>query len=221
MEAFFYPLLVAHLLGDFALQTDAMIAAKKKYGVMGVLPHVSVIAILTLLVLLPVLGSAWLYATVILVTHLIIDVSKVKLDAGVTSRWVSHGLFLLDQVLHISILWGVSQWAANQGIPAPFPSLPTLYWQGLVLLVLAAFVLGILFRVFVPVKWHNRWPGAVARAVAWGVTAGGWWWVAPLPVALGLGFFRLRDENVTYPMWLEGIAGGVIAILCGMAFRML
>ena len=221
MEAFFYPLLVAHLIGDFALQTDAMIAAKKKYGVVGVLPHVSVIAVLTLLVLLPVLGSTWLYALVIIGTHLIIDVSKIKLDAKVTSRWFSHGLFLLDQVLHISILWGVSQWAAGVGAQAPFPTFPTLYWQGLTLFVLAAFVMGILFRVFVPAKWHNRWPGALARGAAWGVTAGGWWWAAPIPVVLGLGFFRLRDENVTSPMWLEAIVGGVVALALGIAYWLL
>ncbi len=212
----FYPLLVAHLVGDFALQTDGMIAAKKKYGVLGVVPHVSVIAVLTLLALSPILGNAWIYAVIILGTHLLIDAGKIRLDSRVSSRWISHALFLLDQVLHISILWGVSRAANSQGVPAPFPNVSITTWEGVILLVCAAFVLGILFRVFVPAKWHNRWPGALGRIGAWLTAALGYWWAAPIPVVLGLGILRWRQTEMTRVMWLEAIVGGVVAILFGI-----
>jgi hypothetical protein len=221
MLGLFYPLLVAHLVGDFALQTDGMIAAKKKYGVLGVVPHVSVIAVLTLLALSPILGMAWLYALIILGTHLLIDASKIRLDAQVKSRWVSHALFLLDQLLHISILWGVATVATNAGVPNPFPTISTVTWAGTTLLVCAAFVLGILFRVFIPAQWHNRWPGALGRIAAWFTTALGFWWAAPLPVALGLGFFRWRQAELTQVMWIEAIVGGIVAILFGIWYTTL
>lgn len=221
MLGLFYPLLVAHLVGDFALQTDGMIAAKKKYGVLGVVPHVSVIAVLTLIALAPILGSAWLYAVIILTTHLLIDASKIKLDAQVKSRWVSHALFLLDQFLHITILWGVATLASGAGVAAPYPDISIMAWEGATLLVCAAFVLGILFRVFIPAPWHNRWPAALGRIAAWFTTALGFWWVAPLPVALGLGFFRWRQPALTQIMWIEAIVGGVVAILFGIWYQML
>lgn len=221
MLGLFYPLLVAHLVGDFALQTDGMIAAKKKYGVLGVVPHVSVIAVLTLLALSPILGSAWLYALIIIGTHLLIDASKIRLDSQVTSRWVSHALFLLDQALHISILWGVATVASGAGVPAPFPTVSITTWEGTILLVCAGFVLGILFRVFIPAKWHNRWPGALGRVGAWFTVALGYWWVAPIPVVLGLGLLRWRQPEMTQAMWIEAIVGGVVAILFGIWYLML
>jgi hypothetical protein len=221
MLGLFYPLLVAHLVGDFALQTDGMIAAKKKYGVLGVVPHVSVIAVLTLLALSPILESAWLYALIIIGTHLFIDASKIRLDSQVTSRWVSHALFLLDQFLHISILWGVATVASGVGVSAPFPEVSVTTWEGTTLLVCAAFVLGILFRVFIPAKWHNRWPGALGRIGAWFTAALGYWWAAPIPVVLGLGLLRWRQSEMTQVMWIEAIVGGVVAILFGILYLML
>jgi len=221
MLGLFYPLLVAHLVGDFALQTDGMIAAKKKYGVIGVLPHVSVVAVVTLVALFPILSKVWFYALVILGTHLFIDAGKIRLDAQVKSKWVSYALFLLDQALHISILWGVSTVATRAGIPNPFPDIALTTWEGAILLVCAAFVLGILFRVFIPAKWHNRWPGALGRIGAWFSTALGFWWAAPIPVVLGLGLLRWRQAEVTQVMWIEAIVGGVVAILFGFWYLML
>lgn len=221
MLGLFYPLLVAHLVGDFALQTDGMIAAKKKYGVIGVIPHVSVIAILTLAALTPIFAQAWLYALFIIGTHLFIDASKIKLDSQVKSRWVSHALFLLDQLLHISILWGVATVAGRGGVPAPFPDISDSAWGGITLLVGAAFVLGILFRVFIPAKWHNRWPGALGRVGAWFASAFGFWWAAPIPVALGLALLRWRRAEVTQVMWIEAIVGGLVAILFGIWYTTL
>ena len=91
-------LLLAHLVGDFLLQTDSLCAKKRegrfRCGFLYI--HAGIVAALTMLALWH--WSFWPCALTIGVAHLIID--GIKASVKKDSIW----LFLSDQFLHIVIL---------------------------------------------------------------------------------------------------------------------
>ncbi len=94
-------LLIAHVLGDFVLQPDKWVEDKKrkkhksKYFYLHGLVH-----LLSLLVLLEFNFSFWFSITIIVVSHLLIDWFKLKLEEKTNDRI----LFVLDQILHLIII---------------------------------------------------------------------------------------------------------------------
>ena len=101
MIALAVKLLIAHILGDFVLQPDSWVEDKRKntykskYFYLHGLVH-----LLALLVLLQFNWSYWLSIVIIVVSHLLIDFLKLKLNTKINSRL----LFSLDQFLHIFII---------------------------------------------------------------------------------------------------------------------
>lgn len=108
------PLLTAHLVADFVLQTDRMAAYKDRWGVL--LGHVSVVAAASWLLV----GPTWAALPLILLValfHLLIDLGKTGVErrtlapepadaAGPAAAgfWPRNGrptLFLADQALHV------------------------------------------------------------------------------------------------------------------------
>lgn len=94
----FLSLLLAHLVGDFLLQTDSLCAKKRerRFSCGFLYVHAVIIAILSLLTLWDL--SFWPIALTIGVSHLIID--GIKASMKKESIW----LFVSDQMLHIVIL---------------------------------------------------------------------------------------------------------------------
>lgn len=94
----FLVLLLAHLTGDFILQTDILCAKKRERGFRcGFLfVHAAIMAALSLLAFGTL--SFWLWALAIGVSHLIIDGIKSCVEKD--SLW----LYISDQILHIAIL---------------------------------------------------------------------------------------------------------------------
>ncbi len=89
-------LLLAHLLGDFVLQTKRMVEDKRwlsKYMFI----HIGIIYLGT-----AILTGWWLASGVIALVHYIIDGSKIEAIKRNLSSGIS--LFLLDQILHILTL---------------------------------------------------------------------------------------------------------------------
>ena len=114
----FFVLLLAHLVGDFLLQTDSLCAKKRerrfRCGFLYV--HAAIIAGLSLIAFWDF--SFWLWALAIGVTHLIID--GIKAYVRKDSVW----LFISDQILHIVILAVVANicveryaWITPCGLP--------------------------------------------------------------------------------------------------------
>jgi hypothetical protein len=216
-----YPLLIAHLLGDFALQADWMIRIKRQRGAWGVLPHIGMIALLTVLAVLPALPQWWPYCSIIISSHLLIDVAKISIDQRVRARSLSLFLFLLDQLLHGGIIVWMVFLAQRAGLE-PMWNISREQWEKVYLLILVAFVLGILLRVFAPsYGWPNRWPATVARAGTLLLVAEGVFWLSPLPVLLALKYHQLRGQTMTRAVWVESLGGGVVALLCGLLFWLL
>ncbi len=97
-------LLVAHLLGDFVFQSNALI--KKKYETWkGTLQHAAIITGFTALFLLPywLQPKAWLTVAVIFAVHFTQDVIKVEYDKRFNK---SHSTvpFFMDQFCHIALI---------------------------------------------------------------------------------------------------------------------
>ena len=104
----FVNLLLAHIVGDFVLQTDSLCKQKreKKARSWFLYVHAIVISLLSLLVLWD--NRLWYLALAIGVSHLLVDLCKafVKKD----DVWV----FVIDQTIHLLILVIVAWLGANQ-----------------------------------------------------------------------------------------------------------
>lgn len=90
----FIPLLTAHVLSDFVLQTDADVARKHRLGVL--LKHVLVVTA-TSYVLLGIPG-AWLPLLVVFTSHLAIDYTKIRIGRDDLTA------LTLDQLGHLAVL---------------------------------------------------------------------------------------------------------------------
>lgn len=210
-----YALLVAHLVGDFALQTDRMVAAKRRYGARGVLPHAGVIGLLSFLAVLPRLRRSWWAVATIVMAHLLIDSAKVSIDRRVRAHWLSVALFLLDQVLHGAVLFGVTAVDSQPSDP-PLWNVARSRWQTTLWFLVATFVSGILLRVLLPAfGWPNRWPATVARAATFLLTRRGQPGLAAFPALAALAYHHGRHRPLTQAAYVEAIAGTLAALLCG------
>lgn len=102
----FLTLLVAHLVGDFLLQTDSLCAKKceRRFRCGFLYVHAVIIALLSLMAFWDL--SYWPWALGIGASHLIID--GVKSCVNKDSIWV----FLIDQIFHLVILMVVASTCA-------------------------------------------------------------------------------------------------------------
>lgn len=104
----FWRLLLAHLIADFPLQTDAVFAVKKKKG-WGVLLHGTLFGLVAILLVKPFLKmeAVWGGLLILWLFHIAIDKGKLIL---VGSGCRDHlAFFLLDQAFHIGSVVLVSQ----------------------------------------------------------------------------------------------------------------
>ena len=97
--------ILAHFLGDYALQSNKMVELKKHWS--GLLFHISVHVI----VLFALTWGAWpdltRYILMVAVIHFAVDAGKTML-ARIRPEWVIAP-YLIDQVLHfLTIFWVVS-----------------------------------------------------------------------------------------------------------------
>lgn len=97
-------LLIAHVIGDFVFQPNSWIEHKKinTYKSKYLYIH-GFIHLVANLVLLQFKTKYLIPVVVIVLSHIIIDLFKFYLEKKINSRWA----FLIDQVLHLSILFTV------------------------------------------------------------------------------------------------------------------
>jgi hypothetical protein len=106
-----FKLLLAHLLGDFILQSEKLVKQKelKKLKSTYLYLHLAVHGLLVYLFL-----QSWIIMAIIVVTHAVIDISKLfALSKDNTRRW-----FFYDQFLHLAVIIAVVLW--SQGIEIEF-----------------------------------------------------------------------------------------------------
>ena len=102
----FLKILLVHILGDFIFQPEKWVKNKEENKIksLKLYFHIGIHAILLLLFIQFNLKEYWLGFILIITSHYIIDVLKLYLQKKKTKRvW-----FILDQVLHITVLVFVS-----------------------------------------------------------------------------------------------------------------
>lgn len=160
MLILFLKLLLTHIVGDFVLQTRALII-KRGQNILYLLLHVLIHAILLCAVFFPQLQDWWLTIVGISVAHLAIDSLKVLAEKRWPTRPVS--LFAIDQTLHLAVIFIV---VFNiYGVPAEYL---VLLFSPVTLLYIIAFLLvavvsPIFLRVFFS-KWDQEHTVQTKRA---------------------------------------------------------
>lgn len=101
-------LLLAHTLADFLLQTDWMVARKRRPQIFAL--HIGIVGALSVVAL----GGAWQAALAVTAAHLIIDAVKIW---ALPPDWRNTlSAFLTDQLLHlvsiagVALLWPLTVW---------------------------------------------------------------------------------------------------------------
>jgi hypothetical protein len=128
----FWLLLFAHLVGDYAFQTND-IAQNKTKNWLGLSKHIYLIFVANVMIVMPRTISAWIGITIITLIHLLEDSQPFSKKKG------NVGIFLLDQAVHITTILVVSKYITFDN---PLLSPKTAY-------VLSAFLLVIYFLDFV------------------------------------------------------------------------
>lgn len=115
MLALFFTLLLAHILGDFVLQTSKGVAHKEAfkhrsiYLYLHIIVHACCMAVLLLLVNI---GYIWIIIPII-ISHYIIDLAKLHLQTKSNATI----LFFADQLLHLITIAGLAAIATHTSIP--------------------------------------------------------------------------------------------------------
>lgn len=139
----FAALLLAHVLADFTLQTNAMVENKRRPWVF--LLHIGTVFILSTLLL----GGIWQVALVVSVAHMAIDAVKTWVIPARLRNTLSA--FLIDQAAHLVTLAVAAVWwpaAITQGVwanIAPIALPPVILAAGFITTVTAGgYVVGML-----------------------------------------------------------------------------
>jgi len=163
----FWHLFLAHLIGDYPLQSEWLVENKR--SLWGLSLHTAIHLAVTLLILGAASAEAWPKVLVLIVIHFLLDLTK----SSLLDRWPKHaGLqYLLDQVLHIVSIIFVARWIESDLDPVLMPvnTTWTVYTIGY---LLATYVWYITERLFTAeddayqVELENQfWPRMIARAV--------------------------------------------------------
>ena len=96
-------MILAHLIGDYVLQTDK-IAKRKSESLYGVVLHCIVVAGITFLFVLPFSPIWWQGALFISISHFLIDAIQLPISKTFKSGRLPLIRFLIDQLLHFSVI---------------------------------------------------------------------------------------------------------------------
>lgn len=101
-------MLLAHLLGDYVFQTDALVRWKLR-SLWGVVAHGAVVTLCLWLCSLPFSLTWWPYALGVGIAHTLIDVVRARL--GSVKPTIDLMLFLIDQAAHLLTIAAALSWS--------------------------------------------------------------------------------------------------------------
>ncbi len=125
LNSVFLPMLTGHLVADFWLQPDSWVHHKRENGWKSkkLILHAGLASLLPVLFTFQL--NLWWFFPIIIVLHFIIDFLKSKLPDTIPA-------FLIDQLLHVAVLWGLAFYATDAVISESLNRL-WIYATGLVL----------------------------------------------------------------------------------------
>ncbi|HPR33578.1 MAG TPA: DUF3307 domain-containing protein [Prolixibacteraceae bacterium] len=110
MNTLFLPLLSGHLIADFWLQPSSWIESRKEKGWKSkyLFFHAAIASVVPILFTLRI--GLWWFIPIIFVSHYFIDLIKSKTEDNLFA-------FLIDQIVHIAILWVLAEYCTNLVLP--------------------------------------------------------------------------------------------------------
>jgi len=156
ISSVFLPMLAGHLVADFWLQPTSWVHHKKSKGWKSgkLLIHSVIGAIVPVLFTLQI--ELWWFVPIIFVSHFLIDAIKLRFKDSVAT-------FLLDQMLHISVLLVLTFFLTEVTIPEKY----AVFWVYAVGFILVTNPLGILTGMFLKTVTEAKRPTAKLDASAW------------------------------------------------------
>ncbi len=112
----FLQLFLAHILGDFVFQSNAWVKSKQKKKLRSAHLYLHVLLHGALVMLFVWDLNFWLPALIIIGTHLLIDIIRLFLPP----KNNNVVFFLLDQLLHLLVLAGITIWWQDTKVPLVF-----------------------------------------------------------------------------------------------------
>lgn len=156
LSSVFLPMLAGHLVADFWLQPSSWVHHKKSKGWRSgkLLIHSIIGAILPVIFTLQF--ELWWFIIVIFATHFLIDAIKLRFNDSITT-------FLVDQMLHISVLFVLAFVLTKATIPDNY----SVFWVCTVGFILVTNPLGILTGMFLKTVTDAKSTSAKLDASAW------------------------------------------------------
>jgi hypothetical protein len=171
----FYRLILAHLVGDFVLQTRGLVARKRTPA--GLAVHLGLVGLAMLPVAWDRFGEWWPWLLVILAVHGATDWAKIRLEPHLD--WPPILPFLIDQVVHVATIAAVVALVEPGGLGLA-PDGGDVVWLVASLYLVATFGLSIALPLWLdPPSLMQRPPVArlttiVAAAIALTLAWRGW-----------------------------------------------
>jgi len=156
MNAIFFSMLAGHLIADFWLQPASWVSHKKENGWKSTKMIIHALIASVLPVIFTLQFQLWWFVPVILLTHYLIDVVKLKVKQ---TMW----LFLADQLLHIGILCILAISLTEITIPESFLH----FWIYACGFILITSPLGILTGMFLKSVTKSESNSVQLNASAW------------------------------------------------------
>lgn len=231
--------MLAHVIADFPLQTDAIFRLKTKYS-WGVLPHVVICTIMNCLVLVPYLNNmnAWTAIFILGIVHIILDRTKISVSEKIARD--NFFQFFIDQLLHVFSIWIIAVWLSNT-IDRNAYSVTGIFANRDLVIQLTAYI----FATFagVPIIYYalkfwfleilrsnttimypsflQRLPGYFERFLATlGIVWGGWWFILAAAAFIPRLVLKWKDADRSI-IFLSAVVGFIVSTLCGFAVRLL
>lgn len=220
-------LVLAHLLADYVLQTNWIFNKKQRFiagkprSWDGMLAHVLVVWILSLIAVSRYASELWPFITLMTILHAMQDILKIRLSPP-TQRW-AFVPYAVDQTLHLVTILVFAVLTANLVIPPPSPTETRVVAFGACFVGLTRF-----YEVTLWANWpsmrpymrHWRLWGYTERTIMFALSAAGVWWLAPLAalpriLAAQRSGFRIIGQS---PYTLEVLLGTAFSVILGFVF---
>jgi len=156
MNELFFPLFAGHLIADFWLQPTSWVLHKKENGWRSgkLIIHTAIASVVPVLFTFQV--KLWWLIPIIFLTHYLIDLIKTFTKENMAS-------FLVDQLLHIGILWILAGLLPATGTPTD----RSLWWIYACGFILVTSPLGILTGMFLKSVTQTKNSSPRMDASAW------------------------------------------------------
>lgn len=233
MIVFILKLLLAHILGDFVFQPSKWVHEKRKKKLKSSKLYLHLLVHAVFLILALELDfNYWLGIVIILVSHFFIDLAKLY-----AYEKVDHiTLFFVDQLLHISVIFGVVYFyepTLFAGINLFTPQLLLLAVAVLVVTVVTSIILRVLISKWGPMQENEKslqnagaYIGMLERLFIFGFVIMNFW--AGIGFLLGAkSIFRFgdltnaKDRNLTEYVLIGTLLSFGFAILTGVGYNWL